>query len=199
MLLRKGAVLDQRGGERREPHRAEIGRRMDEMPRRRFRLRPASDDDGQALLTLVSTVWSEYPTKKFDFAKDGPSYEGIASRYRANNGDLWVVVDNDSNLLVGSIGVVPAETPGGMELQKLYVLSSARGHNLGRVLCNRVERFSRMAGAAFVDLWSDVVLTHAHRLYEDIGYIRGENTRAYADISGTVRYYYRKDIMESVQ
>ena len=199
MLLRKGAVLDQRGGERREPHRAEIGRRMDELPRRRFRLRPASDDDGHALLTLVSTVWAEYPTKKFDFAKDGPSYEGMASRYRAKEGDLWVVVDTDANQLVGSIGVVPAEGAGGMELQKLYVLASARGHNLGRILCNRVERFARMAGAAYVDLWSDVVLTHAHRLYEDLGYLRGADTRAYADLSGTVRYYYRKEITPFLQ
>jgi len=157
------------------------------------RIRRGQDHDAAGLMALIGTVWSEYPDKVFDRDAEAPAYEGIASKYARIAGCLWVA-ERDS-VIVGSVALAPAETPGGGELQKLYVAKPFRRAGLGGRLCLLLEAEARRRGMRFVDLWSDVKLRDAHNLYEDLGYRRGTQIREYPDVNRTVRYYYRKDLV----
>ncbi|HVR41436.1 MAG TPA: GNAT family N-acetyltransferase, partial [Thermoanaerobaculia bacterium] len=56
------------------------------------------------------------------------------------------------------------------ELAKLTVASSARGHGLGRRLCEVVVSYAREAGASEIVLSSNTQLVDAIHLYEALGF-----------------------------
>ena len=155
-------------------------------------LRPARDDDARALIALVEACWSEYPSIVLAVEAEVPELRAIDSHFRKLGGEFWVVARE--RRIVASVGWSPAAEPGGIELRKLYVSPSERRRGLGRALCELVETDARAQNAAFIDLWSDVLFRDAHRLYERMGFVRGAETRKLADLSGTVEYYYRKDL-----
>jgi putative acetyltransferase len=156
-------------------------------------LRDAGDADAAAIVALVGDVWSEYPGKVLDPARDMPELLAPASTYAAWDGRFWVV-EGDEGRLLGTIAVKPTSTPGVVELQKLYVAKGARRTGLGAMLCGLVEREARRRGAHTVELWSDVKLLDAHRLYQRLGYARGAELKRYDDTSSTIRCYYSKDV-----
>ncbi|HXP03732.1 MAG TPA: GNAT family N-acetyltransferase [Stellaceae bacterium] len=155
-------------------------------------LRHARDDDADAIIALVSEVWSEYPGKTLIAATDMPELLKPASAYARAGGRFWVVEANDQ--IIGTIALMPSAENGVVELQKLYVARSMRKNGLGTFLCHLVEREARERGAHAVDLWSDVKLSDAHRRYERLGYRRGDALKTYNDTSSTVRLYYRKEL-----
>ena len=61
-------------------------------------------------------------------------------------------------------------SPAHFELAKLSVDPEARGHGLGRRLCEVVIDYARDAGATEVTLTSHTSLTSAIRLYESLGF-----------------------------
>jgi ribosomal protein S18 acetylase RimI-like enzyme len=67
------------------------------------------------------------------------------------------------------------------ELAKLAVDPAARGHGLGRELCDMVVQFARDRGASDMFLTSHTALTTAIRLYELLGF-------RHAPIPADVRY-----------
>src|SRR5882724_135354 len=56
------------------------------------------------------------------------------------------------------------------ELAKLAVDPAARGHGLGRRLCETVVEYARRAGATEIVLTSHTALVEAIRLYESMGF-----------------------------
>jgi putative acetyltransferase len=155
-------------------------------------LRFARDDDAAAIIALISAVWSEYPGKTLLAAVDMPELLRPASAYAACDGRFWVVEAHGA--IIGTIALAPSQEPGVVELQKLYVAREMRKNGLGGFLCQLVEQEAGRRGADAVELWSDVKLLDAHRRYEQLGYIRGETLKTYSDTSGTVRYYYRRQL-----
>jgi len=155
-------------------------------------IRDAHGSDSGAIQELIAAVWSEYPGKVLSVADDMPELLAVASHYRASDGRFWVAFRDGQ--LIGTIAVTPSAAAETVELQKLYVTKSARRHGLGTLLCRMVEVEAERRNATAVELWSDVKLLDAHRLYERLGYARGEELRSYADTSNTVRYYYRKQL-----
>ena len=155
-------------------------------------LRYARDDDADAIIALVSRVWSEYPGKTLVAANDMPELLRPASAYAQNDGRFWVVEANGE--IIGTIALMPSAEDGVVELQKLYVARDMRKNGLGSFLCHLVEREARERGAHAVELWSDVKLLAAHRRYEQLGYRRGNTLKNYNDTSSTVRSYYRKEL-----
>jgi putative acetyltransferase len=157
-------------------------------------LRHAGDDDADRIVALVAAVWGEYPGKTLVAADDMPELLAPASFYARCQGRFWVVEAGDfpRGEIIGTIALAPSQEPGVVELQKLYVAGGVRRNGLGSFLCHLVEREARERGAHAIELWSDVKLLDAHRRYERLGYRRGTELKAYADTSGTVRYYYRK-------
>jgi N-acetylglutamate synthase-like GNAT family acetyltransferase len=155
-------------------------------------LRYARDDDADAIIALVSKVWSEYPGKTLVAANDMPELLKPASAYARNGGRFWVVEANGQ--IIGTIALMPSAERGVVELQKLYVARDMRMNGLGGFLCYLVEREARERGATAIELWSDVKLIDAHRRYERLGYRRGDALKTYNDTSSTVRLYYRKEL-----
>lgn len=158
-------------------------------------LRDAEDADADAIVALVASVWSEYPGKTLVAARDMPELLRPQSAYAAWGGRFWVFEGADGSI-VGTVAFRPAAEPGVVELQKLYVAREMRRHGLGQYLCAVVEREAARRGAIAVDLWSDVKLVDAHRLYQRLGYARGDALKTYDDTSRTVRFYYRKELAD---
>jgi len=155
-------------------------------------LRHARDDDADAIIALVSQVWSEYPGKTLVAATDMPELLKPASAYARGGGRFWVVEANGQ--IIGTIALMPSVEEDVVELQKLYVARGMRKNGLGTFLCQLVEREARERGAHAIELWSDVKLLDAHRRYERLGYQRGDTLKTYSDTSATVRSYYRKKL-----
>ena len=155
-------------------------------------LRYASDSDADAIVNLVSLVWSEYPGKTLVAANDMPELLAPASAYARCGGVFWVVEAHGE--IIGTVALAPSAEAGVAELQKLYVAHDMRKNGLGTFLCHLVEREARERGAHAVELWSDVKLLDAHRRYERLGYRRGDMLKTYNDTSSTVRFYYRKEL-----
>lgn len=157
-------------------------------------LREARDEDSEAVIALIHAVWSEYPGKSLDVGRDMPELMAVESSYREWDGRFWVI--ERARRVVATVALKPSASPGTVELQKLYVDKQSRRHGLGHRLCGLVEAAAGAAGAEAVELWSDIKLLDAHRLYERLGYRRGADTRLYDDSSRTVRYYYRKALAD---
>ena len=155
-------------------------------------IRDAIDGDAIGLIDLIAACWSEYPGVVLDVDGEAPELRAIATAYSRAGGRFWVV--EEGRRIVASVGAAPAAAPEGLELRKLYVLRALRRRGLGAKLCGLVEDEARARRLRFVDLWSDTRFADAHRLYERLGYRRGPATRALGDKSGTIEYYYRKEL-----
>ena len=154
-------------------------------------IRDAHDEDSEGLFALLKAVFEEYGCI-FD-RSELPELCAGATHFAREGGHLWVAIDGCR--LVGSGGFTASGAPGSIELRRLYVAREQRGSGLGVELCARVEQEARARGASYVELWSDTRFTRAHRFYERRGYVRGQVTRELHDLSETVEFYYRLDLL----
>ncbi|MEO8540682.1 MAG: GNAT family N-acetyltransferase [bacterium] len=122
---------------------------------------------GDGPYRVVSTVFDEYG---FPFAENDYDADLMAPdvHYDGQTGWFSVAEDADGNV-VGCVGVSD-EGNREFELHRLYVLSEARGYNLGERLCTWVIETALSKGARRLVLFSDVHFSHAHTLYERIGF-----------------------------
>lgn len=153
-------------------------------------VRPAIDEDAEALRSLIGGVFAEYPGCVLDPDGLDADLAAWATHLDERGGDGWVVVD-DADGVVACVGVAPTSDDlpgveaGAVELKRLYVAAAARRRGLGRALVARVESWARDHGAGAVVLWSDTRFTDAHRLYERCGYRRTGRARQLHDPSNT--------------
>jgi len=160
-------------------------------------LRYVRDEDSAAIISLISSVWSEYPGKILAASRDMPELLAPATDYAAANGRFWIVEAGGE--IIGTVALKPnANDPTIVELQKMYVAHRLRRNGLGSFLCSLVEREARERGSRAIELWSDVKLLGAHRHYKRYGFVRGPEVRFLADASRTVQYYYRLELADAV-
>ena len=155
-------------------------------------IRAARDEDAEQLITLIGGCFAEYPGCILEVDSEMPELRAIATFFTTHQGHFWIA--ERAGHVVGSVGVLPATVPGGMELRKLYVAQTARRRGLGGHLCDLAEAQARACGAVFIELWSDTRFTDAHRLYERRGYVRGAETRALYDLSQSIEFYFHKTL-----
>jgi len=110
------------------------------------------------------------------FGWDG-SFEGLAARIVADflaNFDAacercWIA--ELDGVHVGHIFLVRhPDQPGTARLRLLYVDPAARGMGLGARLVDECVRFARSAGYKKITLWTQSILTAAHRIYQAAGF-----------------------------
>lgn len=158
------------------------------------KIREARDEDAGQLIALIEACYSEYDGCVLRVDEETPELRKIATAHLDLGGRFWVAEHNGA--LAGSVGLVPGNAPGVIEMKKLYVAKDARKIGLGARLCSLVEVEAMSRGAEAVELWSDTRFEDAHRLYERRGYERGK-TRELHDASKSVEHYYRKDLSQS--
>jgi GNAT superfamily N-acetyltransferase len=155
-------------------------------------LRAARDDDALGLIELIAGCWAEYPGCIMDVDGENPHLRAIATAYQGWGGRVWVA--ETATGVVGSIGIVPADEPGVGELRMLYVARPARKAGLGGRLLALAEAEAARRRMHAIQLWSDTRFVDAHRFYERRGYARGPATRELHDLSGSVEYFFRRDL-----
>src|SRR5581483_9399501 len=145
-------------------------------------LRYVRDEDSPAIISLISSVWAEYPGKILAAAQDMPELLAPATNYAEANGRFWVV--EAAGEIIGTVALKPnAHDPEIVELQKMYVAHRLRRNGLGSFLCSLVEREARERGSRAIELWSDIKLLDAHRHYRRYGFERGPELRFVPDRS----------------
>lgn len=153
-------------------------------------IRGGRDSDSEQLITLIESIYAEYPGCVLDVDGEAPHLRHPASAFARWNGALWVAELNGR--VAGCVGF--ADHDEAVEVKHLYVASAARRQGLGSRLAGLVEEAARERGRLRVELWTDTRFTAAHRLYERLGYLRGPRTRKLHDLSATVEYFYSKSL-----
>jgi putative acetyltransferase len=159
-------------------------------------VRAARDSDATGLVALVGACFSEYEGCVLDTDHEMPHLLRVASHFDEVHGGAWVAETNGT--VVGSVACRPASDAGGLELQMLYVLASARRQGLGSRLVALVEGEASRRNATFIDLWSDTRFTDAHRLYLSLGYRQLPGMRELHDLSATREFHFTKDVPPSL-
>jgi GNAT superfamily N-acetyltransferase len=133
-----------------------------------MRVRSASAADGEAVTAVVRSVYQEY-----GFTFDEGGYHADLRDVERHYDRFWVAEDADA--VIGCAGLdLSAARVGGLDgcdcsLERLYVLSSARGQGAGSALLGAVLEAARAAGRRRLAIWSDKRFADAHRLYERFG------------------------------
>lgn len=97
------------------------------------------------------------------------------AHFRAEGGNFWVLCDERG--VVRATCALRLDRSGaqvGAELKSMYVDLPWRRRGVGRAMTQWVIDRARAAGARELVLWSDTRFESAHRMYESLGFVRGE-------------------------
>lgn len=140
-------------------------------------VRRATSADSAAAAAVVKAVYAEH-----GFTWDADGYHADLDDVAASYPSFYV-----AELSGEVVGTAALGEHGSLE--RLYVLPSARGTGLGGRLLQAVAEEARRRGYEQLEIWTDKVLTDAHRLYERAGAHRaGERVNDDPDASPEWRY-----------
>ncbi len=153
-----------------------------------WRLRLGRDADGPALIALIETCWSQYPSLRMDVDREMPELHLLATYY---GGSLWIA-ELDQRV-VGMIATRPLGE-NTWEICRVYVDPSLHGSRLGHILLDVAENHAIAHGARRLVLWSDTRFVRAHRFYEKRSYVRHGPIRVLRDLSRSLEFGYAKPV-----
>lgn len=139
---------------------------------RQYRVRSWQPGDREAAGEVIATVLAEYGLAWEPQGSDRDALE-VETHYWQTGGEFWVVLEGET--LVGTAGYYPVQRgEKAVEIRKMYLRSSARGHGLGRYLLTELEQAIQKRG--FQQIWVETasVLKEAVQLYETSGYLPAE-------------------------
>ncbi|MBI1842172.1 MAG: GNAT family N-acetyltransferase, partial [Verrucomicrobia bacterium] len=135
----------------------------------KYTLRPATNQDREAVESLVFGVLAEYGLSADPGGTDSDLHD-IQAAYHAAGGALDLMV-GEAGTIVGSVGLVPLSSSL-CELRKMYLVREVRGHGWGRVLLEHALKRASELGFSRVVLETASVLREAVSLYERFGFRR---------------------------
>jgi RimJ/RimL family protein N-acetyltransferase len=133
----------------------------------RFRLRAATNADGEAIRHVVWTVLVEFGFTP-DPAGTDADLADVEVSYLRTGGSFDVLTGPDG-AVVGTVGLFPL-ADGRCELRKMYLSALCRGRGLGKRLLRHALDRARQLGFRRVELETVGILRAAIRLYESFGF-----------------------------
>ena len=130
-------------------------------------IRPATNEDGEAVRSLIFAILVEYEIEPDPLVTDSDLF-AIEERYVEAGGSFDVLVD-ESGAVIGSVGLMKLDDRR-CELRKMYLAANHRGKGHGRRLLDHAIRRARELGFKRIELETTTVLTSAIRLYEAYGF-----------------------------
>lgn len=104
----------------------------------------------------------------------------------------FIALDGNGEMIGGAGAAEFSGLPDCAELQKLYLIDSAKGRGLGKQLVNLVESWAKSAGYRRLYLETHTNLAAAMKLYEKMGFRQIEKPAAV--VHGTMDHFYLKDL-----
>lgn len=155
-------------------------------------LRPAKDEDGDAIAEVIRWVFGQYPNCPFDRAAEFSELDAVATYLAGLGGIMWVA-ESDGRV-VGCFGIVSTTAPGIFELYKVYLLPEARGRGIAGELLGMALDFARARGADAVRLWTDTRFLEGHIFYRRNGFEQLPITRYLADKGKSWEFAFRRSL-----
>ncbi len=151
-------------------------------------VRPVQAGDDRALSDIIRRVLAEFGANRPGFAWQDPELDAMSRAY-AGDDRLYVVAERDGELL-GGAGIGPlAGEEGTCELQKMYLLPSARGQGVGRALMVRLLQAARRRGYRRVYLETLTGMDAAQKLYLGFGFERLDRPLGQTGHGGCDRWF----------
>lgn len=138
------------------------------LPPTGYNIHPATNADGEAVRSVVFAALREHGIEPSPDDTDLDLYD-IEQYYPAIGGSFDVLVENESNQIVGTVGLHPDE-PGSVELRKMYLDAGHRGRGCGRYLLEYALAKARQLGFARVILETTFKLPKAVAIYRAYGF-----------------------------
>lgn len=127
-------------------------------------------EDNAPLATVIRTVLMEVGAPKVGTAYADPILDTLYSVYDHPKSQYFVLLED--GVLIGGAGIAPLEggKAGVCELQKMYLLASARGKGLGGQLMEACLNFARSEGFTHCYLETLPYMKAAQKLYAKAGF-----------------------------
>ncbi|WP_417835306.1 GNAT family N-acetyltransferase [Thalassospira tepidiphila] len=157
-------------------------------------IRPAFNRDGDGIADLIALVFADYPGCVFDRAAEFPELDAIADDFKADDGRIWVAVD-DQDRVLGCFGVKYNVASREAELHKVYLHPAVRGRGMAQKLMAKALAWLGQTHpeCEVVMLWTDTRFEAGHRFYEKCGFARTGESRILDDLSNSSEWQFRFD------
>ena len=138
-------------------------------------LRPIQPTDNPAVAKIVRDTMAEFGVNKPGTVYYDPTTDFLYELFQKNGATYFVA--ETGNVIVGGGGIYPTDglDEGTCELVKMYLVLSARGGGLGRILIEKCLASAKDLGYSKVYLETMPELKQALKVYEKFGfeYLKG--------------------------
>ncbi len=133
-------------------------------------LRPIDRGDNEILARIIRAALIEFNANQHGSAFDDKSTDSLATLFQTNRSAYYVAVFN--SMVVGGAGIYPTIglPPDICELARMYLVPSARGLGIGKMLMEKCLHAAKEAGFKKIYLETKTQLLPAIKLYEQYGF-----------------------------
>ena len=135
-----------------------------------IKIRPIKKKDNRQIAMIIREILEEYNSAIPGTAYFDKSLDDMTAAYRQDDTIYFVAEWNGEVIGGAGIGKLPGEPDEYCELQKMYILSQARGKGVGRRLMEACLDFARKSGYKKCYLETFSYMRNARKLYEKNGF-----------------------------
>lgn len=138
----------------------------------KFTIRKIAQIDNARVAQIIRTVMPEYGCVGPNYSISDTEVDDMYAAYSGPRSAFYVVMEETSSIIYGVGGYAPLA--GGeadvCELRKMYFLSEARGHGLGKQMLQLCIDAARQDGFKYMYLETVYRMVEAERLYRKFGF-----------------------------
>jgi len=146
-------------------------------------IRPSKDDDFEAIVDLMFTIYKELCPPLYYWYKKSP--ETFKIEYYGPKGQdpkrrVFYTIENLEKQIIGCAGLIqysPKKIPDKGEISKVYLLKNYRGKGLGRIVVEDLIRKARELDFKSIYLTSRIEFDIAINLYKRLGFKKAKKQR----------------------